>query len=40
MQKTGLAEALAKDLLHSLEGWLSYGVLLVVPFLICRYFHL
>jgi di/tricarboxylate transporter len=30
MQKTGLAEALAKDLLHSLEGWPAYGVLLVV----------
>jgi di/tricarboxylate transporter len=30
MQKTGLAEALAKDLLHSLHGWPPYGVLLVV----------
>ena len=30
MQKTGLAEALAKDLLHSLQGWHPYPVLLVV----------
>ncbi len=30
MQKTGLAEALATDLLHSLRGWPAYGVLLVV----------
>jgi di/tricarboxylate transporter len=30
MQKTGLAEALAKDLLQSLQGWSAYGVLLVV----------
>jgi di/tricarboxylate transporter len=30
MQKTGLAEAMATDLLHSLEGWPAYGVLLVV----------
>ena len=30
MQKTGLAEALAKDLLQSLQGWPAYGVLLVV----------
>ncbi len=30
MQKTGLAEALATDLLHSLAGWPAYGVLLVV----------
>ena len=30
MQKTGLAEALAKDLLHGLQGWPAYGVLLVV----------
>ena len=30
MQKTGLAEALATDLLHALEGWPTYGVLLVV----------
>jgi len=30
MQKTGLAEALATDLLHSLKGWPAYGVLLVV----------
>ncbi len=30
MQKTGLAEALATDLLHSLKGWTAYGVLLVV----------
>jgi len=30
MQKTGLAAALATDLLHSLRGWPAYGVLLVV----------
>lgn len=30
MQKTGLAEALATDLLHSLKGWPAYSVLLVV----------
>jgi di/tricarboxylate transporter len=30
MQKTGLAEALATDLLQSLRGWPAYGVLLVV----------
>jgi di/tricarboxylate transporter len=30
MQKTGLAEALATDLLHSLQGWPAYAVLLVV----------
>ncbi|WP_216920833.1 SLC13 family permease [Synechococcus sp. CCAP 1479/9] len=30
MQKTGLAEALATDLLRSLKGWPAYGVLLVV----------
>jgi len=30
MQKTGLAEAMATDLLHSLAGWPPYGVLLVV----------
>ncbi len=30
MQKTGLAEALATDLLQSLQGWPAYGVLLVV----------
>lgn len=30
MQKTGLAEAMATDLLHSLQGWPTYGVLLVV----------
>ncbi|MEB3165301.1 MAG: SLC13 family permease [Cyanobacteriota bacterium] len=30
MQKTGLAEAMATDLLHSLKGWPAYGVLLVV----------
>ena len=30
MQKTGLAEGLAQDLLHSLEGWPAYAVLLVV----------
>ncbi|MEY2645049.1 MAG: hypothetical protein RLZZ611_1698 [Cyanobacteriota bacterium] len=30
MQETGLAEALAKDLLHSLQGWPAYAVLLVV----------
>ncbi|MCP9929613.1 SLC13 family permease [Cyanobium sp. AMD-g] len=30
MQKTGLAEALATDLLHSLKDWPAYGVLLVV----------
>jgi di/tricarboxylate transporter len=30
MQKTGLAEALALDLLHSLRGWSPYAVLLVV----------
>ncbi|MBM5818008.1 MAG: SLC13 family permease [Cyanobacteria bacterium K_Offshore_surface_m2_239] len=30
MQKTGLAEALARDLLQSLRGWSPYAVLLVV----------
>jgi di/tricarboxylate transporter len=30
MQKTGLAEGLAKDLLHGLQGWPAYTVLLVV----------
>ena len=30
MQQTGLAEALAKDLLHGLQGWPAYAVLLVV----------
>jgi di/tricarboxylate transporter len=30
MQKTGLAEALATDLLQALNGWPAYGVLLVV----------
>ncbi len=30
MQKTGLAEALAQDLLQALQGWPAYGVLLVV----------
>ncbi len=30
MQKTGLAAALATDLLHSLKGWPAYAVLLVV----------
>jgi di/tricarboxylate transporter len=30
MQETGLAHALATDLLHSLKGWPPYGVLLVV----------
>jgi di/tricarboxylate transporter len=30
MQKTGLAEGLAQDLLHSLQGWPAYAVLLVV----------
>jgi di/tricarboxylate transporter len=30
MQKTGLAEALAGDLLQSLQGWPAYAVLLVV----------
>ena len=30
MQKTGLAEALAEDLLRTLQGWPSYAVLLVV----------
>lgn len=30
MQKTGLAEGLATDLLHSLRGWPAYSVLLVV----------
>ncbi|MBM5809360.1 MAG: SLC13 family permease [Cyanobacteria bacterium M_surface_9_m1_291] len=30
MQKTGLAEALATDLLHGLKGWPTYSVLLVV----------
>jgi di/tricarboxylate transporter len=30
MQKTGLAEALARDLLQSLQGWSPYLVLLVV----------
>jgi di/tricarboxylate transporter len=37
MQKTGLAEALATDLLHSLRGWPAYGVLLVV-FLLAQLF--
>ena len=30
MQKTGLAEALARDLTLSLQGWSPYGVLLVI----------
>lgn len=30
MQKTGLAQALATDLLHSLHGWPPYAVILVV----------
>jgi di/tricarboxylate transporter len=30
MQKTGLAEAMARDLLHALTGWPTYAVLLVV----------
>ncbi|MCP9834521.1 MULTISPECIES: SLC13 family permease [unclassified Cyanobium] len=30
MQKTGLAEALAEDLLRALQGWPTYAVLLVV----------
>ncbi|MBW4531420.1 MAG: SLC13 family permease [Aphanothece saxicola GSE-SYN-MK-01-06B] len=30
MQKTGLAEALAEDLLRTLQGWPTYAVLLVV----------
>lgn len=30
MQKTGLAQALATDLLHGLKGWPTYAVLLVV----------
>jgi di/tricarboxylate transporter len=30
MQQTGLAEGLAQDLLHSLQGWPTYAVLLVV----------
>ncbi|MDM7953553.1 MAG: SLC13 family permease [Cyanobium sp. CZS 25K] len=30
MQKTGLAEALAQDLLRALQGWPAYAVLLVV----------
>ena len=30
MEKTGLADALAKDLLQALQGWPAYGVLLVV----------
>ncbi len=30
MQKTGLAEALAEDLLKALQGWPTYAVLLVV----------
>jgi di/tricarboxylate transporter len=30
MQETGLAHALASDLLHSLKGWPAYGVLVVV----------
>lgn len=30
MQATGLAAGLATDLLHSLQGWPAYGVLLVV----------
>jgi len=30
MQETGLAHALATDLLHSLKGWPAYGLLVVV----------
>jgi di/tricarboxylate transporter len=37
MQKTGLAEALATDLLHGLQGWPPYSVLLVV-FVIAQIF--
>ena len=37
MQKTGLAEALAQDLLHGLQGWSAYGVLFVV-FVIAQLF--
>ena len=37
MQKTGLAEALAQDLLHGLQGWSTYGVLFVV-FVIAQLF--
>ena len=33
MQDTGLATAMAKDLLLSLQGWSAYGVLVVVFFL-------
>ncbi len=33
MQNTGLATAMAKDLLQSLDGWSAYGVLVVVFFL-------
>ena len=35
MQETGLAHALASDLLHSLKGWPAYGVLVVVYLLGC-----
>ena len=37
MQKTGLAQALAQDLLHGLQGWSAYGVLFVV-FVIAQLF--
>jgi di/tricarboxylate transporter len=30
MQKTGLAEALATDLLHTMKGWPNYAILLAV----------
>lgn len=37
MQSTGLAKGLALDLLHSLQGWPAYGVLVVV-FLLAQLF--
>lgn len=37
MQNTGLARGLALDLLHSLQGWPAYGVLVVV-FLLAQLF--
>jgi di/tricarboxylate transporter len=37
MQNTGLAKGLALDLLHSLQGWPAYGVLVVV-FLLAQLF--
>ena len=37
MQSTGLAKGLAVDLLHSLQGWPAYGVLVVV-FLLAQLF--